>query len=133
MKANDRGWMRSWARPGSYAAPLQDGLDAGGLRSDGAVGIRRAKKMSRGTRADAGKEQPGNRTTFALIAGWKLNKSFTQRRGGAAAKTQLPTPILTSAISASARVYSLGYRAESLGNAVFRFKRTRSIGLVLQR
>jgi len=40
------------------------------------------KRMSRGARGDAGKEQTGNRTAFALLAGWKLKKSFTQRRGG---------------------------------------------------
>ena len=49
----------------------------------GAIEIRRAEeKMSRGARGEAGKEQTGNRTAFALLAGWKLKKSFTQRRSG---------------------------------------------------
>jgi hypothetical protein len=48
----------------------------------GAIEIRRAGKRSRGARGDAGKEQTGNRTALALLAGFKLSKSFTQRRGG---------------------------------------------------
>ena len=67
----------------------------------GAIEIRRAQEnMSRGARGDAGKEQTGNRTTFALLARWKLNKKFTQRRGGAAVQTGIPNPIFHSPIPA---------------------------------